>query len=176
MGDRRFDPRSLDVAAFARAEGRLQGDWPLDSFRRLMQDAAPPTAGVAPVAWAAEGRARVDAAGAVQIGLHLAARAEVVLQCQRCLEPLPVALAVDRRIRFVEGEDEAERLDADSEDDVLALEPATDLHALLEDELILALPLVPRHADCGLPSGGAAADDPAHPFAGLATLRRGEPS
>jgi uncharacterized protein len=99
-----------------------------------------------------------------------------MVQCQRCLEPLPVTLAVDRQIRFVEGEEEAERLDADSDDDVLALEPATDLHALLEDELILALPLVPRHADCGLPSGGAAVEDPSHPFAGLAALRRAGPN
>ena len=66
---------------------------------------------------------------------------------------LPAAAArcrwqVERRIRFVDGEDAGGALDADSDDDVLALTPALDLHELVEDELLLALPLVPRHEVC----------------------------
>jgi uncharacterized protein len=34
---------------------------------------------------------------------------------------------------------------------VLALEPALDLKELVEDELLLALPLVPRHEVCPEP-------------------------
>jgi uncharacterized protein len=85
---------------------------------------------------------------------------------------MAVPLGVDRRFRFVADEAEAERLDADSEDDVLAIEPALDLQALVEDELILALPLVPRHEHCTLPADAAADGDAAHPFAGLAAWRR----
>ena len=48
-------------------------------------------------------------------------------------------------LRFVDGEAQAEALDADSEDDVLALAPALDLRTLVEDELLLAWPIVPRH-------------------------------
>ncbi len=55
------------------------------------------------------------------------------------------ALEAERSIFFVEGEDAAAALDAESEDDVLALTPALDLEALIEDELLLALPLIPRH-------------------------------
>lgn len=171
MNERRFDPQRLDVVAFARAGGNLQGDSPLAGFRRLLQDASPGAAGGA-VAWSATGAARADAVGPDQTWLHLQARAEVEMPCQRCLQPMAVPLAVDRRIRFVAGEAEAERLDADSDDDVLAIEPALDLHALLEDELILALPLVPRHEHCSMPAGAAARDAAAHPFAGLAALRR----
>jgi len=64
---------------------------------------------------------------------------------------------------------------------VLALLPSLDLRALVEDELILALPLIPRHDTCPLPlpmsagSAELAADGPpAHPFAALAALRRGD--
>ena len=80
------------------------------------------------------------------------------------------------------GEAEAARLDEESEDDVLELPPRLDLHALVEDELILALPLVPRHER--LPGAAARAggtdapedDAPApHPFAALAALRRRGP-
>ena len=90
-----------------------------------------------------------------------------------------VPLHAERRVFFVQGEDAAEALDAESEDDVLALTPALDLADLIEDELLLALPLVPRHERCPEPLAPAfveddAAADPAdHPFAALAALKRG---
>ncbi len=171
MTERRFDPQRLDVDAFARAGGHLQGVWPLAGFERLLQDAR--AADGQGVAWSAAGERGAGAAGPDHIVLHLRAGAEVELPCQRCLQPMAVALVVDRRFRFVADEAEAERLDADSEDDVLAVAPALDLHALLEDELILALPLVPRHEHCTLPAAAAADGAAAHPFAGLAALRRG---
>ena len=56
---------------------------------------------------------------------------------------------------------------------------AFDLHALIEDELLLALPLVPRHDDCPsrcrapAPTPTRRAEErPQHPFAALAALRR----
>ena len=56
-----------------------------------------------------------------------------------------------RSIRFVHGADLAQQLDEESEEDVLALSAALDLRELIEDELILALPLVPRHDVCPQP-------------------------
>jgi uncharacterized protein len=103
----------------------------------------------------------------------------VTLECQRCLQSMQVPLHAERRIFFVAGEDAAAALDAESDDDVLALTPALDLAELIEDELLLALPLVPRHAHCPQPLPRAfAEDDPAidpadNPFAVLASLKRG---
>ncbi|MBS0595392.1 MAG: DUF177 domain-containing protein [Proteobacteria bacterium] len=173
-----FDPRRLDIAAFARAGGALQGEWPLAGFGRLLADAQPAPQAEAVVGWSAQGECRQAAGSEPQLWLRLRAHAAVELRCQRCLQPLAVPIDVDRRLRFVEGEAEAERLDADSDDDVLALEPALDLHALVEDELILALPLVPRHDDCSLPAGADAGDGlaRAHPFAALEALRRRDPT
>jgi uncharacterized protein len=184
--DRPFDPQRLDLPQFCRQAAQLQGEWPQAGFTRLQDslyplpgDRAPP-----PVRWQALGTARPVTGGEPELWLHLQAQTEVVLQCQRCLQPSTEALVVDRRLRFVQGEDEAERLDEDSEDDVLALQPRTDLHELLEDELILALPLVPMHAQCPQPllaepaPGGAAMStataepDRPHPFAALAALRK----
>jgi uncharacterized protein len=64
------------------------------------------------------------------------------------------------------------------------LTPALDLRPLIEDELILALPLVPRHASCPKPLPMSAGEDDLrdgdeaeHAFAGLASLLRdGGPS
>jgi len=88
----------------------------------------------------------------------------------------------ERRIFFVDGEDAAAALDAESEDDVLASTPALDLAELIEDELLLALPLVPRHDRCPEPLPRALVEDdpqtgPAdNPFAVLAALKRGPPN
>ena len=68
-------------------------------------------------------------------------------------------------------ESEAEALDTDSEDDVLALGPSFDLIELIEDELLLAWPLVPRHERCAQPAHRAGAEPAASPFAALATLK-----
>jgi uncharacterized protein len=102
-------------------------------------------------AWSVTGHHRHPAGRPEEIRLHLVASAEVWLTCQRCLQPLREALAVDRTLRFVPGEDEAARLDEEGEEDVLALPRRLRLSELLEDELILALPLVPRHVACEPP-------------------------
>ena len=177
------DPRRLDVAAFARADGRLQGEWPLAGMPRLLQDALPltPDSPAQAVAWSAHGERRT-AAGEAQTWLHLQARTALRLTCQRCLQPVTVELRVEPRLRFVRDEALAEQLDEDSEEDVLALSSALDLHALVEDELILALPLVPRHERCPqvLPMSAGTLDEPAADgvpgaFAGLAGLLKRVP-
>jgi uncharacterized protein len=174
---RSVDPRRLDLAAFAEAGATLEGDEPQSAFTRLSEGTlaaadTPPAA----VRWQAAGALRPVAGGPPEVWLHLHAQTVVMLECQRCLQPLALPVEVDRRFRFAAGEDEAARLDEESEDDVLALSHAFDLPALIEDELILALPLVPRHDVCPEPLPMAPADtaeeEAAHPFAALAALKR----
>lgn len=175
--DGRLDARRLDLHRLADAAEVLDGHWPLADLQRLTADAAP--AGDALVHWHLSGERRAVAGGSADPWLHLTARATVRLTCQRCLQPVDEALAVARRFRFVADEAEAERLDelAD-EEDVLALPPRgrLDLLPLVEDELILALPLVPRHEVCPeplpLPAEAPASAPAEHPFAALAALKQ----
>lgn len=177
------DPRALDLPALARAGATLQGSQPLAALPRLADSVlAAADADASPVAWTAQALQRPVTGGEPELWLHLQARAAVRLECQRCLQPMRETLEVDRRFRFVRGEDEAARLDEESDDDVLALPPRLNLPDLLEDELILALPLVPRHETCPQPLPGAgepsaapapAAEERPHPFAALAALKRG---
>jgi len=100
----------------------------------------------------------------------------VILQCQRCLQPLVEAVEVDRHFRFVADEDVAAKLDDEIEDEVLALPRTLDLRELVEDEMLLALPLVPRHDLCPQPLPTQFGDveeveSKANPFAALAQLR-----
>ena len=119
--------------------------------------------------------------------------ADLALTCRRCLEPLSLHVQSEIQVGIVQDEDAAQRLPS-------ALEPMLEsrLYAarsgrregqgvrvldLLEEELLLAMPMAPSHeGDCGGSSGEAiqvgkastekdqcAARDP-HPFAVLAAL------
>lgn len=174
---RAVDPRRLDIAQAARDTLQLEGQWPLDSFERLREgDAAPG----GEVRWSAQAGQRPVAGGEAEIRLSLQAQAELQRTCQRCLAPVRLPLDVSRRYLFVRGEDRAAELDAEAEDeDVLELTRSLDLHALVEDELLLALPLVPRHELCPeplrAPDGPQAEAERPNPFAALVALRRGPP-
>jgi uncharacterized protein len=177
MTTRAHDPRRLDVAAAAAGGATLAGRWPLSALARLADGAVAPVD--EPVEWSGRFEQRRTTAGAPQPWLHLQAHARVARECQRCLQPVLVALEVDRAFRFARDEDEAAVLDAESEEDVLALSRSFDLRELVEDELLLALPIVPKHEQCPAPLACAAPDSAAddvltaNPFAGLAAWKRG---
>ncbi|MDQ6679828.1 MAG: DUF177 domain-containing protein [Pseudomonadota bacterium] len=182
MSSRAFDPNRLDVAAFALEAGELAGRWPLRSFDRVSDSAAAesPPGDADEVVWSARGERRPMRGGEHQTWLHLHADAAVALQCQRCLAPVQVPVSVQRSFLFVHGEDAAAQVDAASEDDVLALTRALDLRELIEDELLLALPLVPLHGVCPEPLPVAVddeAEERANPFAALGSLKalKGDP-
>lgn len=181
MKPRAFVPEKLDLALFAREGASLSGEWPAASLQRLAESGAAesPAIGWPPLRWQIQGEIRQPKGGKPQVWLHLGCEARVALTCQRCLKPVTEALTVDRWIRFVESEAEAEALDVDSDDDVLALPRHLDARELIEDELLLALPLVPRHEACPepLPHAEDDEDDPAeperpNPFAALAALKK----
>ena len=191
-----FDPLRVPVASFAADAQEAEGDWAIAELPRLADSECPLDAGSplkaradapkAPpraasdltrrVRWRAVGSHR-RVGGEDQIWLHLLADADVVLQCQRCLLPLDEAVHVDRHFRFVADEDSAAALDDEIEDEVLALPKALNLRDLVEDEMLLALPLVPRHDVCPeavpLQFGDVEeVEEKANPFASLALLRK----
>lgn len=181
MGARPFDPLRLDVEAFAAEGAALEGAWPLADFVRIAESipSDAPRTGEEEVRWHARGERRALRGGAHQTWLQLEAGCAAWLQCQRCLGPVRVPLEVRRRFRFVPGEDAAAELDAASEDDVLASSRALDLRELIEDELLLAMPLVPLHEVCPEPlpvaTGQEVGEEKAQPFAALAGWKRSGP-
>ena len=181
MKERAFDPHRLDVRALAGAGAALSGEWPQAVFRRLGSSTlALADMPLPPVAWAVRGELRPKLGGKAQHCLHLEAHTVVRLECQRCLMPMPQGIDIDRQFLFVRDEAEATRLDEHSEEDMLVLADKLDLAELVEDELILSLPLVPRHETCPqpllLPAPMRSDEHPApHPFAALAALRDSPP-
>lgn len=178
MKSQEFDPDRLHVEAFAKEEASLEGTWPLATLERL---AGTTVGGDTPagVDWQAKGESRPVKGAAPQAWVHVEARTTLMLECQRCLGPVSTPVHAQRSFLFVHGENTAAELDADSEDDVLALTRSLDLRALVEDELLLALPLVPRHEVCPQPlevpgqTDSPESEAAPNPFAALAALKKG---
>lgn len=175
-----FNPQRLDVQAFAEEGAELKGSSPLAELPRLAQELARRDPSVL-VHWRAQGELLNPHHVQPQVWLHLQADTVLPLTCQRCLLPVDTPVAFARAFRFVADESTAEAEDEEAEEDVLALSRAFDLPGLLEDELLLALPLVPRHEVCPEPVKLSAVDpdfeaepERPNPFAVLGRLKDGK--
>ncbi|MBC5781967.1 DUF177 domain-containing protein [Ramlibacter sp. USB13] len=176
-----FDPHRLDVRRFAEEGAALQESTELRSFSRLAGETAGGDPAL-PVHWHAHGEMRNPKHVHPEIWLHLDADAILPLVCQRCLQRVDLPVAVDRSFRFVADEATAAAQDDEAEEDLLALSRSFDLLELVEDELLMELPVAPRHEACPEPVKMSAADpefegagaEKENPFAVLGRLKTGK--
>jgi uncharacterized protein len=160
--------RPLDALGLARGASLVEREFPIAGFARLRDRLAEPAGkAVARAAFRLEGQWPVA---------FLTVNAEVVLVCQRCLGPMHRRLQSESRLVFAaEGSpelpDDFEAVDGDPRKQVLA--------TLVEDELLLSLPLIAHHEAgeaCTLPDKAvkpateATPADMRRPFAGLKDL------
>lgn len=104
-------------------------------------------------------------------------RAAVQLQCQRCLDLMPVNLVCDMNLAMVRDEESARSLPGNYDPWVMT-EDQADLFALVEEEILLNLPYVVYHdTPCGSaiaqeePPGLSAESDKPNPFQVLKQLK-----
>ena len=176
---RHLHAQRLNMQAFAQEGKPLIEITPLSQMERLAQEihALEPGLGIS---WQARAELRPHAGAEDDVWLLVQAQATLPLTCQRCMAPVPTLLEVDQWYRFVADEDTAMAEDDQSEEDLLVMSPQFDLLAVLEDELLMALPLVPMHETCPVApvfSAGETELDSQeeakpHPFAGLAQLKK----
>lgn len=179
------------MPALAREGVLLDEATPLRNMERLSQETQAEGADWM-VNWQARAEMRPGPGADEVVWLHLAATAAVPLVCQRCMGTVAVPLQVDQWYRFVATEDIAMAEDDEAEEDLLVMEPQFDLLAVLEDELLMSLPLVPMHDVCPVAprmqvgedalagaegdkarSGNDTGDgEKPHPFAVLAQLKK----
>ncbi|TWO68923.1 DUF177 domain-containing protein [Caenimonas sedimenti] len=176
-----FDPRRLDVRRFAEEAGTLAGVTPALSFPRLASELETVSASNE-VRWTATGELRNPEHVHPEMWLYLEAEATFALTCQRCLQPVDVEVMLERPFRFVADEATAAAEDDEAEEEVLALSREFDLLELVEDELIMDLPVAPMHETCPVPVRMSSADpayhlaeaERQHPFAVLGKLKAGK--
>lgn len=112
--------------------------------------------------------------------VRVTVRAKLTMACQRCMGPVLVAVDSSTTLTIVETEQEATRLPAGYEPLVLNHDLVS-VAGLVEDELLLSVPLVPMHPLDQCPAagwverqdlpGGHSEDSP---FAVLAALKGGK--
>lgn len=176
-----FDARRLDVKAFAEDAGELAGVGSLGDHPRLMTETTGRGANL-PLTWSAVAELRNPHHVHPEIWLQLRASTVLPLTCQRCLGEVDVAVEVDRPFRFVEDENIAMAEDDESAEDLLALSRSFDLMELVEDELLMDMPVAPRHVVCPEAVKLAVADadfegagtERENPFAALQRLKPGK--
>ena len=169
----------LNVQAFANEGVPLVETTLLQDMERIAEEAQ----GLQPdssVSWQASAEMRPGSAAEADLWLHLQAQTSLPLICQRCMGSVAVALEVGQWYRFVASEEIAMEQDDESEEDLLVMAPQFDLLALLEDELLMALPLVPMHEECptapvmsaGEVAPAGEAEGKPNPFAALSGLMK----
>lgn len=131
-------PESVDFLKQVERNADFEGAWPVSSFERLAE-------------------ALCNNRGEVMVRLKFGIRAgtpcldgrvqaELEMRCERCLEPVAQHIESDFRFGLVTSEDEADLLPKEFEP-LLVSDTEQSLVELVEDELLLSLPIVARHDD-----------------------------
>lgn len=105
--------------------------------------------------------------------LRLALEGELMLACQRCMGGLKHRVDSVSRLVIVSGEEMMPAPDDEQDDeDFLVADPRFDVVALIEDEILLGLPMAPLHdtAECGA-NAVAATEKRESPFKVLQGLK-----
>jgi len=155
----------IDCLEFARSGGVLERSVGLDELPRLA-DVLVATKGFLSVRL--EGSR--DDKGNSWLKVDIAGRP--VLCCQRCLGGVEFPLVISSRLQLMApGEEWPDDDLANDSADAIEAEKALAVLSLVEEEVLLALPIAPRHEQCEPPSGKAAENGPS-PFAVLAALKK----
>lgn len=184
----------VDLFEFARTGRVAEGNVQLAALPRMVTEVPADVSDAARAKstfhWRAEGVEkkvlRADGKPSVEQYLTLSVTGPMWLECQRCLTPYQEPLESETTFEIVRDETAAEERPLD-EDDIEALVGSTqfDLRELVEEELLLALPIVPKHDTCptvheSLATGSDGLTEPVEPeeedkpspFAALAALKR----
>jgi uncharacterized protein len=173
----RVDIQYVDTYELTRAGQEVHGQAPIDQFERLIEDL--PEQADTMVSWTVKGE--MDSFGQRFLRVHV--KAAPMLECQRCMKPFEWPVDSHNRLEVVNSEaalnvDDA--ADADPDDAIIERilgSQRLDVLALVEDEIILSLPYVPKHDVCTLlsepleeePDGDLARPSP---FAVLGQLKK----
>jgi uncharacterized protein len=155
----------IDSLDFSRSGGELSGDVPVSELPRLADLLAD---SVGKISYTLQGIQGKD--GHPQLALKL--MGVINLRCQRCLGALIYPVNLVSKLRLVSGETLDNSDIDDDEMDSIPVEKRLDVLTLLEEELLLSLPIAPKHAldVCEISKEGL--NRSSNPFAILAGLKK----
>ncbi len=132
-------PLQVDPIRLAAREEHLQGTIPLKQMKRLINALS-----------SNEGEVFIDAEFSVDMNrvvlLTGQIKTDAKLICQRCMKEMDLPIALDFQLAFVRSEAEMEKL-PEGYEATLIDNTTMMLSDIIEDEILLALPSIPRHLD-----------------------------
>lgn len=167
-------PKDIDPFRFCYTKREIKGEVALSQLTRL-SDALENNEGTVTINMQFD----VDDRGIPFV--HGQFETSLSLVCERCLGAMLLPVKIDTKLALIKHEKQADNLTADYEPWLVDSETSINPLDVVEDELILVLPLVPKHDyDC-LPKEAWESKDknatedepekPASPFAALAALK-----
>jgi uncharacterized protein len=157
----------IDVAEFAFQEKTLAGEIRARDLQRL-QDLIVP--GEEMLRYEIHGAFSARREAQITCTIH----GSILLECQRCLGTFNHVVDLCSTLVFVADESHLPAIeDEDESVDYVVAEKTLDVLALIEDEVILALPLAPRHeaGECKESAARQITDAKPSPFAALSKLK-----
>jgi len=155
----------IDSLDFARRGGELSGEVPVAELPR-MTDLLADSEGK--ICYVLRGLAGKDGNPLLELKVDGVCN----LRCQRCLNALTYPIKLVSRLRLVNDGDVDNTDIEDDEADSIPAEKRLDILALLEEELLLSLPIAPKHGlgECQIAAEGLNRSN--NPFAVLAGLKK----
>jgi uncharacterized protein len=136
--------QTIDSMQFARSGGQLSGELCAEGFQDSLSRLVDIVSRDSP-------RVQYQLNGGMRSGrpvLRLKVRATVELVCQRCLGVYAEELALERVYPIARDEAELARWERDEPlMEALVADPRMIVSELIEDEILLSLPTVPRHPE-----------------------------
>ncbi len=153
-----------DPLKFARGRQSLEGSLPVASMVRLKDALA---SDIGTITFRLTGS--FDEPGGPSLQCQVSGTLQVV--CQRCLTPMNYALDINSALLLMTDERMLQDDNPDAPDRILAQQdlPVADL---IEEEILLVLPMAPHHPEGECEAGTTLKNDGRlHPFAALAQLK-----
>jgi uncharacterized protein len=163
----------IDSLDFARNGQQINGEVPVAELPRLLDLLENPQGILSYTV-----RGGVDKQGNPLLDVSIAGSCR--LRCQRCLHGMEYPVQLESRL-LLRDQDSLDVLDDEEEEfDSILAESQLDVLNLLEEEILLSLPIAPRHElggcqaadDENVTKAGNPLKEERHPFAVLAKLKR----
>lgn len=165
-------PIQIDPLDLGKQQIRLNGTYSVSEMPRLVEMALPDSEAVS---FSLDFKLDSDRRTAVLSGSISAA---LNIKCERCLQPFRLAMEVSPRIIFRRGGGLAAAEAEEDERDLIEIDGPVVLRDLVEDEILLNLPMMPMHdrdlcsASRYLENTGMSDKKADSPFAQLAELKK----
>ena len=160
-------PKKINFFNFAKKEVKLDGDYKISELSRLTE-----------IASNENDKVEVNLSFRLENGripcVEGIIKSILVLDCQRCLDSLPLDLKVSFDIAFARNEFQADSLDDKFEIYLIGDDEELETKDLITDEILLSIPMAPSHDfNCGLVTdkGDIVEEVREHPFDALKNIK-----